>query len=441
MKSLLVFSLLAGGAKPPEGIESKGIHEPLEGLKVHWYEHTASGLNVMVVPEMKGGVVAFVTSYAVGSRNELPGRTGIAHLFEHMMFRGTPSFPNPFKTLALWGDEFNAFTSSDLTQYHVVSPKEIFPKVVQFEAERMRKLAINDEVFQTERGAVVSERKMRTEDDPNGKLWWELYQLAYDRHTYKTGPIGWQKDLDATNFDDIMKFYQTHYAPNNAFVVVAGDVTLREVLREVSKNFASFQKVEQVAQEIPQEPIRVGAPLRRKVIRTKAERVLMADSHLGYRYGDNEAAAETLTCSLLASPTHGFLYFELVETGLAQSVGQSCWPSIDPDLSTVFVVANPGVSVEKIENAYEQALKKFPAWLNEDKLRRMKLYYLASKYSSMRSPHGIAGALAQDAVTARDPFFSYKFLDRVNEVTLMEVKKQYLSWNRNRARLFVAPSK
>jgi hypothetical protein len=185
-------------------------------LKIHRYRSEKSGLELLLSPKPGIDVVAFVTAYKVGSRFEVNGRTGLAHLFEHMMFRGTEHYPVPFETLSSWGDRFNAFTTPDVTEYHELVPKKLFDEAARFESERMRKLLITPEGFDTERGAVVSERKMRTEDSPMGRLYWELNQLAYDRHPYKTGPIGWQEDLDATTFDDALAFYKRFYAPKSS---------------------------------------------------------------------------------------------------------------------------------------------------------------------------------------------------------------------------------
>jgi len=130
--------------------------EPVPGLLIHHYRNARSGLEVLISPKPGIGVAAVVTAYEVGSRFEVNGRTGLAHLFEHMMFRGTESFPKPFETLASWGGRFNAYTSPDATVYFELVPKTLFDDAVRFEAERMRKLSITKEGFDTERGAFCN---------------------------------------------------------------------------------------------------------------------------------------------------------------------------------------------------------------------------------------------------------------------------------------------
>ena len=298
--------------------------EPQSGLRINLYEHATNGLRVILVPYNSPGVVAYVTAFDVGSRFEIKGRTGLAHLFEHMMFRGTPSFPEPFKTLAGWGDQFNAYTSSDLTVYHQTVPAEVLPDLVRFESERMRRLKITVDGFNTERGAVVSERKLRTEDSPFGRLFWELTQLAYDKHPYKTGPIGWQEDLDATTFQDAMDFYRRFYAPNRAQIVVVGDFRLEPTLALLDKHYGSFKREAFDEPQVAVEPSRQDS--RRKVFRVRSESVLLANAWAfsptfsSFR----EAVAESMVCSLLADSERGFLYNELVRKGLARSVSDNC---------------------------------------------------------------------------------------------------------------------
>ena len=422
-----------------EQFEFKGTLTPFEGLRIHMYKHKKSGLEVLLLPQAGTGSIGYVTAYNVGSRFEVKGRTGIAHLFEHMMFRGTESFPEPFKTLSSWGDKFNAYTSFDLTLYHEMVPKEKFDDVAKFESERMRKLLITRDGFNTERGAVVSERKMRTEDSPFGRLFWELYQVAYDDHPYKTGPIGWQEDLDATTYEDALDFYNRFYAPNRATLALAGDFTVPEALKVLNKHYGHFVAQPWVDPVVPQEKVRKD--VRRKVIPMKAESVFLADTTFGPRYNDKWVAAESILCTLLADSTHGFLVGELVEKGIARSVSGTCSPSMDPGLSGVFVVGNPGVSVDKLEKALDKAKKGFTKWVTAERVEQMKLYYLASQYASMRDPVDLAEDIARSAVTAGDPLYSFAFLEKAKQVTLDDVKNRFAEWNKGaRTRLIIEPS-
>jgi zinc protease len=395
---------------------------------------------VLIEPRPKTDVVAYVTAYDVGSRFEAQGRTGLAHLFEHMMFRGTPSFPEPFKTLSGWGDRFNAYTSFDLTLYHELVPKQVFADVAKFESERMRKLQINETVFKTERGAVISERKMRTEDSPGGRLYWELAQNAFDTHPYQTGPIGWQEDLDATSFQDALDFYKRYYAPNRAVIAIVGDVSVSEALKTLDAHYGDFKREEWVEPKVPAENLK--RMNRRVVLPMQSESVYMADARFTMGVGKPQNAAEMLLCSLLADSKLGFLTYELVETKLARSVNDSCYFLVDPGLASILVTGNPGVSVAKLEGAYDLALKKFPAWLNAERLEGIKLFYLASHLGELREPMGVAESLAYSAVTAKDPVFGFKFMEQIKAVTLDEVKAVWADWQtRAKTRVILQPAK
>jgi zinc protease len=420
-------------------ISKVATYEPFPGLKIERYKLDKSGLDILLAPKPGTGAVAYVTAYNVGSRFEVKGRTGLAHLFEHMMFRGTENFPEPFKTLSNWGDRFNAYTSQDLTLYHQNVPKELLPQVAQFEAERMRKLQITPDGFNTERGAVVSERKMRTEDAPFGRLVWELQQTAFDVHPYKTGPIGWQEDLEATSFEDALKFYQRFYAPNRATLVIAGDFKTGDALDLIKKNYGAFDAQPWAEPEVHQEPER--RDFRRKIIPMKAESVYMADAVRGITYKDPSVAAESLLCHLLADSARGYLYFELVEKGIARSVSADCWPNVDAAVSAVYVVANPGVSIEQLETAYDKARKGFLKWALESKrFEKAKLFYLGDQWQTLRDPMNLAEQLGSLTVTAGDPLYLFSFLEKVKRVSAKDIEERYKAWQKGRTRLFLKPS-
>jgi zinc protease len=430
------------GAAPAEYRDFRKVAtlEPVPGLVIHHYRSAKSGLELIVCPKPGIDVVAIVTAYEVGSRYELDGRTGLAHLFEHMMFRGTDNFPNPFETLASWGGRFNAYTTADETVYFELVPKKLFADAVRFESERMRKLRITEDGFTTERGAVVSERKMRTEDSPMGRLFWELYQTAYDRHPYKTGPIGWQEDLDATTYDDALAFYDKFYSPGRAVVSLVGDFTVREALKMVDRYYGDFAGREFTPPDVPPEPVRTGT--RRKVIPMKVETVFLADSVFGSTYHDAQAAVDSLIANLLADDKLGYLAGELVEKGLARSVSASAGVDIDPGLSTVIVVGNPGVSRARVESAYDAARRSFPSWLTAERLENFKLYYLAEQWESLRDPLHLAEQTARDAASAGDPAWDLDFLAKVQKVTLADVRARWPYWTSSaRTRVILEPAK
>jgi zinc protease len=428
------------GPKEYQGFYLEKIYEPYPELKVFEYLHKKSGLRVILTPRPGTETVAYVTAFDVGSRFEEKGRTGLAHLFEHMMFRGTESFPKPFETIADWGNNFNAYTSRDLTVYYGVVPTELFADVAKFEGERMRKLLITPQGFQQERGAVVSERKMRTEDSPMGRLTWELYLLAFKTHPYRVGPIGFQKDLDATSFEDALKFYERYYAPNRAVLSIAGGVSPKRALEVIHKNYGEYEKVDVKEPEKVIEAPLVG--LRRKVVRLKTETSMIADATRGLSVDEEEIAAEMLMCVLLADSDIGYLGNTLVEKGIAQRVGASCSPSKEPGLSMIFLSGSEKVSAAKLEQEYTKALGGFEKWLSKDRVENLKLYFVASQLSSLREPDELAESFATSYVLTKNPMTSIDFLKKIQAVTFEDVIRRFkLRMSAGKARVLIEPSK
>ncbi len=413
--------------------------EPYPGIVVHRYEHALSGLKVLLNPKKGTGVVAYTTTYDVGSRHEAPGRTGLAHLFEHMMFRGTPSFSNPFRTLGEWGGHYNAFTSQDITHYYEVVPKELLKEAAKFESERMRRLQLTPDVFATERGAVVSERKMRTEDSPRGRLYWEIYQTAYDDHPYKTGVIGWQEDLDRMKYEDAIAFYQRFYAPNRAVVSLSGDFSVSEALKILEKNYGDFRRTDFAPLEIPRE--RLIRADRRRVVRMKSENAFLADAVFSEPMGSEGMPAQILMCHLVLDDNLGLLAQELIQKGVARSVTGDCSGGADPDLAGFIITGNPGVSVQKLERAYNAALAKFPLWVNAERVQSLKMYYLKGMLESLRDPLELAKDFGIHQTLLKDPLHSFKLIDQIQKLTLEDVQKSWKAWQRrSKTRLIIQPS-
>ncbi|HEX6025935.1 MAG TPA: pitrilysin family protein, partial [Solirubrobacter sp.] len=191
-----------------------------------------NGLRVLLLEDHRSPIVSFQLWYRVGSRNELPGATGIAHLLEHMMFKGTPTYgPRQFAALVEQnGGQDNAFTSHDVTSYYVNIAADKLPLVIELEADRMQNLLLDPREIDSERQVVIEERRTRTEDDPGGFLGEEVSAIAFKNHPYGAPIIGWMEDLKRITPDEIRAFYQRYYVPNNALLVAVGAFTAPELL-------------------------------------------------------------------------------------------------------------------------------------------------------------------------------------------------------------------
>ncbi|MDD3581906.1 MAG: pitrilysin family protein, partial [Desulfobacca sp.] len=184
-----------------------------------------NGLKVLLWPENRAPVVTLQIWYRVGSRNEVLGKTGLSHLTEHLMFRGTEKYgPKVFsRQVQKFGGRDNAFTSRDYTAYYEIGPKTSLGMWLEMEADRMQNLMVSEELFRTEQQVVLEERRLRTEDDPVSFLIEETLAAAYKAHPYQWPVIGWMHDIKNLTRQDFMAHYRQYYQPNNATLVVVGD--------------------------------------------------------------------------------------------------------------------------------------------------------------------------------------------------------------------------
>jgi zinc protease len=216
----------------------------------------------LVVEEDHASPVAMVQIWLkVGGRDEVPGKTGLAHVFEHMMFKGSKALDagEYSKTISAMGGNDNAFTSTDYTAYFETVPAAKVDQIIAMEAERFAHLRLADEDFQKEIKVIMEERRMRTEDDPNSHMFEELSAAALRLHPYRNPVIGWMQDLQRLTIEDVRAFYKQHYIPASVTVVVVGDVQFAAVKQQVSKTFGSMKSRPAPARFNPQEPDPLGA--------------------------------------------------------------------------------------------------------------------------------------------------------------------------------------
>ena len=216
-----------------------------------------NGLQVVFLEDHSTPIVHAEIWYHVGSKNEKPGRTGFAHLFEHMMFKGSKNVePEGHPSwISSVGGQSNAYTNEDATVFWQTFPAQYLPLVLWLEADRMASLRIDEKVFQTEREVVKEERRMRVENQPYGRLNEIVYDQAFTVHPYKHPTIGSMKDLEAASIDDVRDFFRTYYVPNNATLVLVGDFDTKEATALVQQYLGRMPKsTRPVPRDIPKEP-------------------------------------------------------------------------------------------------------------------------------------------------------------------------------------------
>ena len=203
-----------------------------------------NGLQIVVVENARAPIVVQMVWYKVGAADEPPGKSGIAHFLEHLMFKGTPTVPSGqfSKIIAANGGSDNAFTSQDYTAYVQRVASDKLELVMRMEADRMANLHLTDEKVAPERGVVQEERRSRTDNSPSAQLYERRRAVTYLRHPYRIPLIGWKREIDGLTTGDALAFYRRHYAPNNAILIVAGDATAAEVHRLAEKYYGSIPR-------------------------------------------------------------------------------------------------------------------------------------------------------------------------------------------------------
>src|SRR5262245_41242706 len=216
----------------------------------------ANGLTVLTLPDPIAPVVSYHTWYRVGSRHEQTGKTGLAHLFEHLMFNQTENLAaGEFdRLMESAGGDTNAATWVDWTYYRDNLPASKLELAVKLEADRMQHLTLTDAQVESEREVVANERRFAVDDTVDGFLSEELFKLAFDKHPYHHPTIGWMRDIHAITTDDARSFYRTFYAPNNACLVVAGDLDIDAALHEIERRYGGIPSATIPERAAPEEP-------------------------------------------------------------------------------------------------------------------------------------------------------------------------------------------
>ena len=363
-----------------------------------------NGLKVIVWPDHDIPNVALFTFVRAGGRNEYPGVTGIAHFFEHMMFNGTDrraqgEFDQEMEAA---GGANNAYTSNDLTVYMDWFPKGALETVLDLEADRFMNLAIDPEVVETERGAVYSERRLRTDDNLNGRLFEQLNANAYVAHPYQNPIVGWPSDIENWTQDDLEQFFRTYYAPNNLTMVFAGDVTPEEIYLLADQYFSPIPR------QHPPPPITIVEPEqqgeRRFVIEAETPTPLL---HVAFHAGaaaDPETLHFDLLLAIVAEGDASRLHRVLVEEeGLALSVDGWQSDGFDPGLANFFLTLPPGSDIAVVETRLLDELARVAAeGVSPAELEKARNQRLAGFWRNLQTIRGKAHALGQFDVFTGD---------------------------------------
>lgn len=318
-----------------------------------------NGLRVFVHEDESTPIAAVNILYNVGSRDEDPGKTGFAHLFEHLMFGGSRHIPSYDEPLQKVGGENNAFTSPDITNYYITLPAANLETAFWLESDRMLSLSFDPQVLDVQQKVVIEEFKQRYLNQPYGDVWLKLRPLAYQTHPYRWATIG--KDIshiEEATLDDVKAFFYKYYLPNNAILVVAGNVTVEQVKQLCTKWFSPIPAGEQYIRQLPTEPIQTAA----RKLETSAKVPLNGLYKAYHMPGRFQAGFHTsdLLSDLLGRSKSSRLYQRLLrDNPLFSNVGAYITSSIDPGLLVVQGTLNGGVSLEEADAAVEEVVQEF----------------------------------------------------------------------------------
>jgi len=395
----------------------------------------ANGLEVVVLPDHRAPVVTHMIWYKVGAADETPGKSGLAHYLEHLMFKGTQTNPgNAFsQTVAAIGGQENAFTSSDYTGFFQRVPREHLKEMMTLEADRMTGLVLTDEVARPELNVVLEELNMRVANNPGAQLGEQMDASLYLNHPYHRPVIGWRHEVEKLDSKDALAFYRRFYSPNNAIVVVAGDVTPDEVKADAEATYGKVAARVEIGPRLrPSEPIQ-DAPRRvtladPRVEQPSVSRYYLSPSSTSAKPGESEAL-EILANVL--SGSNGRLYRTLVlDKGIALNAGAFYTDTaLDYGKFGVFASPKPGVKLHELELALDAALAEVIAHgITADELERAKTGLIADAVYAADNQATLARWYGAGLTTGETVDSIRTWPDRVRAVTAEAVQQAARHW-------------
>lgn len=395
-----------------------------------------NGLQVLVIPDHRAPIVTQMVWYRIGAADEPPGKSGIAHVLEHLMFKGTAKVPaGAFsKIVARNGGRDNAFTDQDYTAYFQNVAADRLELVMKLEADRMANLALTQEVFAPELKVVIEERRMRTDNQPLAQLLEQMQAEQYLVHPYRIPVIGWMYELRRLTLADAQDVYRRYYAPGNAILVIAGDVTVKRVRRLAEKYYGGVPARPTPPRVRPKEPRQIAA---RRVILTDAKvrqsrmvRTYLAPSMVAGRTGD--AVPLQVLAEIIGGGTTSRLYQDLVvKRKIAAAAGAFYDPdAVDKTTFGIYAIPKPGTPskaadlAHQVETAADAVIARvMVAGVDADELARAKEGLVAAAVYARDSAFGMANVYGRALAVGETVEDVATWPDRVRAVTAADVRR------------------
>lgn len=393
-------------------------------LPKHYKQTLDNGLEIYVIPMHNNtGVITTDIFYKVGSRNEIMGKSGIAHMLEHLNFKSTKNLKaGEFDTVVKsYGGVNNASTSFDYTHYYIKSSTKNLDNSLGLFAELMQNLNLKDEEFQPERNVVAEERRWRTDNSPMGYLYFKLFNNAFTYHPYHWTPIGFMQDIQNWTIEDIKSFHETYYQPQNAFIVIAGDVDKELAFSQAKKHFENIKNKKPLPKFYFKEP---KLDESKSIVVNKESEVQMLA--LGFRipnFQHEDQLALSVISEILSNGKSSRLYKHLVDDKkLVNQVYAYNMEQTDESLFLFLAVCNPNVDANAVKKEFELLIQELKEKeITQEELEKVKTNIKASFVFSLENSSSVADLFGSYIARGDlQPLFNYE--TEISKITTKDIK-------------------
>jgi len=404
-------------------------------LPEHFTKTLDNGMQIVVIPmDNDSGVITTDIYYKVGSRNEVMGKSGMAHMLEHLSFKSTEKLKEgEFDTIVKSrGGVNNAATGFDKTHYFIKTASKNLALSLDLFSELMHNLKLTDEEFQKERDVVAEERRLRTDNNPMGYLYFRIFNTHFTYHPYHWLPIGFMEDILSWKIEDIRDFYQRYYQPSNAILVVAGDITPEEVFKESEKYFGHIKNKHEIPKVTAVEPKIDGA--KRAVLHKESNQVdTLAIAYAIPNYEDDDQVVLSAISHILSAGKSSRFEKTLVnEKQLANQVYGYNMELADPSVFLIMAMCSPQASLDTLEKEILAELEKIKnGEVTQAELDKVKINTKAEFIYSLESSSSVAGLYGDYFVKGNiQPLLEYE--EKLDKITLKDISdaaKKYFDHN------------
>ncbi len=383
-------------------------------------------MEIVVIPmDNDSGVITSNIYYKVGSRNEVMGKSGIAHMLEHMSFKATKKYKSgEFDTIVKsHGGVNNASTGFDKTNYYIKTASKNLGMTLELFSELMHNLLLQDEEFQKERSVVAEERRWRTDNNPMGYLYFRVFNMQYTYHPYHWLPIGFMQDILSWKIEDIREFYEKYYQPSNAILIVSGDITPEAVYKEAEKHFGSIKNKHEVPKVIAVESPSDGA--KRAILEKDNNRVdTLAITYAIANFEHNDQVALSAISEILSAGKSSRLEQKIVyEKKLANMITAYNMELKDPGVFLIMAMCNDGVEATAVEKEILIELEKLKKGdITQAELNKLKINAKADFIYSLESSSSVASLFGEYLAKGNiQPLLEYE--EKLEKLTVEEISR------------------